>query len=1240
MTQSAVDTFRQFRRFEIVSRLGSGSGGEVFEAIDRERHARVALKALGSPTPEMIRALKREFRSVQDIQHENLVRLGELFEEDGQWFFTMEFIQGVDFLQYVSLSGHEARNSAAPISGRNSRAHAARCDEAKLRASLLQLVRGLSALHAAGKIHRDIKPSNILVTREGRVVIIDFGAMLDTDNGQLSEEGAVIGTPLYMSPEQSAGEEASAPADWYGVGGILFHALTGTLPFLGSMGEILEKKISREAPPPSQFAANLPSDLEDLCVELLRCEPESRPVGPDILRRLTGEVPANDTRPLTPSRAFVGRRRELAELADASAAVASGGTVAFFVHGESGVGKSALIRTFTDRLIASSAEPIVLLRGRCYERESVPFKGVDGLIDSLSQFLLERDSDEVEKLLPDGFDLLCRAFPVLADVSPGHTESTGAAQILNPNEQRARLFTAARELLLRVGARFQLVLLVDDLQWTDSDSLALLLEVLRAPRAPRLLFVASMRVGTQRSTGGRLADEQIKRIGGDVRHLYVERLPSSDAEELVSFLLGDGVNTSAEDIRSIASEAAGHPLFIDELVRQRALHSSSPGPMRLDDALWERVIRLDAQSRRLLEVVVVAGAPIQQEKASHAAGMDSATLFVSASTLRNAHMIAAGGVRSDDHLEAYHDRVRESVLAHLDETARKATHARIAVAEEQSKLPDAEALATHWDGAGNAARAAEYAVVAGDRASHGLAFSRAVHWYQRALDLSPPLGEAGSPLRKKLAEALTSDGREAEAAEVRLEISKYAEPVEALDLRRHAAEQFLQSGHFEQGYVLLRAVLAEVGERFPLSPLAVVFWVIVSRLRLRVRGLAYKERDPAELERRALVRIDSVWSAGTGFAMTDNIRGAYFQTNNLLLALNAGDPQRIARALAMEVCFTSAGGSKKKALTHELLAAATKVSEQVGTPYALALARFAAGYTRYMNGEWSDSKREFTDAEERFRDHCVGVNWLLSSTRTMLYRTLVLSGELRELSDRIPPVLRTAVERGDTYAVLNLRAIPMTMIHLAADRPDAALENINQLLEMLPKGVFHIQHYFVLLASLECDIYSGAAPRGLKRLEASAAAMKRSLLLRVEAVRVLMIDQEGRCAPAAAAQTPSAPPPALVAAAQAKAVELGRVNSPWAQALGIALGAGVSALRADRAATISELDRAGKALTAVDMQLHAAAIQRRHGQLTGGAIGIAQVAEAEAAMDKLGVQNHEAMTRLYTPGVELLLGPC
>ena len=172
-------------RFVVGNLLGRGGMGVVYEVRDLERGANVALKTLLDTGSEQLLAFKNEFRALQDLTHPNLIRLYELFESDGLWFFTMERIQGTPFTKFVRPRG---------------------LDPLRLRGSLIQLVRGLLALHGADKVHRDVKPSNTLVEQGGRVVLLDFGLVGDV--GSVKEGGLPrAGTAAYMAPRQVGGDD-------------------------------------------------------------------------------------------------------------------------------------------------------------------------------------------------------------------------------------------------------------------------------------------------------------------------------------------------------------------------------------------------------------------------------------------------------------------------------------------------------------------------------------------------------------------------------------------------------------------------------------------------------------------------------------------------------------------------------------------------------------------------------------------------------------------------------------------------------------------------------------------------------------------------------------------------------------------------------------------------------------------------------------------------------------------------
>jgi hypothetical protein len=430
--------FRGNDRFLVQGQLGAGGYGVVYRALDRERNTPVALKTLRHVGAKALVRFKQEFRALADVSHPNLVTLYELSSHDDQWFFTMELVDGVNFLWYMRGDTYPDESSptsalSSPTSSEHSDffkqasdkistatgAPAGAMNLDRLRHALPQLAEGVLALHEAEKLHRDIKPSNVLVTREGRVVLLDFGLISELAPEHTHSLDAV-GTPAYMSPEQAAGLPLTEASDWYSVGSMLYQALTGCLPFSGPLLEVLRRKQESEPAPPRELAPGVPNDLDSLCQELLRLDPGKRPSGLEIRRRLRGvSVPglAIDTAlPVPPgSTPFVGREQHLEALRDAFRTMKGGRAVTVAVRGGSGMGKSALVRRFLEELKEKEGEAVVL-SGRCYERESVPFKALDALVDALSRYLRHLPSAQAEALLPHDILALARVFPVLRQV--------------------------------------------------------------------------------------------------------------------------------------------------------------------------------------------------------------------------------------------------------------------------------------------------------------------------------------------------------------------------------------------------------------------------------------------------------------------------------------------------------------------------------------------------------------------------------------------------------------------------------------------------------------------------------------------------------------------------------------------------------------------------------------------------------------------------------------------------------
>jgi len=235
-------------RFEVVDVVGAGGMGVVYRVTDQRTGRTLALKTMRHVDGDSLARFKDEFRAVADLRHPNLVHLIELFETPHEWFFTMEYVDGRDLV--------------TAIGSRPDRPW----DWARLRASMRQLCGAVRALHAAHRVHRDLKPSNVLVTDEGRVVLLDFGLSVATVHGAQRGDVIAAGTAAYMAPEQARGKKVDKRADVWAFGAILYEMLTGRQAFSGeTISDTIVSVLSREI----DWAA-LPSSVPPRIHRLLR----------------------------------------------------------------------------------------------------------------------------------------------------------------------------------------------------------------------------------------------------------------------------------------------------------------------------------------------------------------------------------------------------------------------------------------------------------------------------------------------------------------------------------------------------------------------------------------------------------------------------------------------------------------------------------------------------------------------------------------------------------------------------------------------------------------------------------------------------------------------------------------------------------------------------------------------------------------------------------------------------------
>jgi hypothetical protein len=788
----------------------------------------------------------------------------------------------------------------------------------------------------------------------------------------------------------------------------------------------------------------------------------------------------------------------------------------------------------------------------------------------------------------------------------------------------------------RLARRKSVVLFIDDLQWGDTDSAALLESLFRPPRPPPVLWVACFRgeeAGTSPLLRTLLPSQSAWASEVHRSELALNELTLQEARELAHGLLRKGSVARAE---AIAQEAGGNPFLIYELVRSAGESGEAP-VTSLGNIILSRVSRLPEGARLFLELVAVAGQPIALEVVKRAAkiqGEDEAVLGV----LRARYLVRTRRTESWIEVETYHDRTREAVSQHLSSSVLKAHHGLLATELEASGRADPEILVTHFQGAGEQAKAAQLALAAGDRASSALAFDRAARLYRTALELDSDRSIQTPHLREKLGDALTNAGRGGEAAEAYLGAVAGVTGVDKLELQRRAAAQFMLSGRIDEGLDVARGVLEAVGVSLAKSMHRSILRFVVWRVRIRLRGLSFHERDVAQISAEECIRIDTCFSVMQGLAMVDTFWAQEFHARNLVYSLEAGDIYRIARALVSEAGVHAILGGRNRRRGQEVLELAKMSAERSANPHAVGLAALQSGVFAFLRGEWAECRRRMDHAEATLRGQCTGVAWEIATAQMMATMSLVFMGELKLLKERLPSLLQEAEGRGDRYKGNDFRGRVAHLLPLIDDQPERAYAQVKMFLTHSPGRAYHLHHWWALLARLETDFYCGRGRAAWAEVSRQWGPFRRTLATRVQFLNILSRHHRASAALVFAedCNLRNRERRRLIRTAEREAARIEREQMPWGLGLAALLRAGVAARRGNTGEAARLLTAAETILESTDMPLYAAAARRRRGELIAGDEGDegrALIADSDFFMLKQEIRNPGRMAAMLAPGV-------
>ena len=767
--------------YEVTAPLGEGGMGEVYLAHDTQLDRRVAIKLLPAhlATDSVARErLRREAIAAAALDHPFICKIYEIGEDTRGLFIAMEYISGETLYDRLR-SGRLPLAETMRVAG--------------------EIAEALEEAHAGGFVHRDLKPANVMLTKQGRVKVMDFGLAkrfvpekavegsatltATAPAAELTSPGAVIGTLNYMSPEQVKGELLDQRSDIYSFGILLCEMATGKHPFRRTSTMETVAAILRDAPALDETSSgDLPPGLMVLIRRLLAKSPADRyqsmtDVRADMARLASGPSSIAETeQPKGVRLPLIERDAERAELLRHLDGALAGRGSLVLIGGEPGVGKTHLTEDFSR---AARRRGCLSLIGHCYEMEGappyVPFIEMLEYIGRATpletfRYAIGDAAPEVARIMPE----LRRMFP---DIQPSVE--------LPPEQQRRFLFNSYRDFVERSARLTPIVAVFEDLHWSDEPTLLLLQHI-----ALTLETLPMVIIGTYRDVELDVNRPFAKALENLLRQklatrMPLHRLPIAGVEGMLAAMSGHAPPPSLA--RAIFEETEGNPFFVEEIFQ----HLSEEGKLMDPTGVWNtnlrvdqlqvpegvrlvigrRLERLSEESRRVLMTAAVIGRsfslPLLEELES--SRPDAALEAVEEA--ERAHLAAPERSGRETRYRFVHELIRQTLAESLSLPRRQRLHARVAAAIEKvyaSNLDyQASALAHHLYQAGTAAdveKAVTWLIRAAARDYSAAAHEEALSHLDHALSLlEEETGARPADTHRQRAGVLRSLGRSSEA---------------------------------------------------------------------------------------------------------------------------------------------------------------------------------------------------------------------------------------------------------------------------------------------------------------------------------------------------------------------------------------------------------------------------------------------------------------------------------------------
>lgn len=746
-------------RYEIGEPLGEGGMKRVFQARDNrlDREVAVSLIRTDGITADDMKRIDREARAMAKLgDHPHVVGVYDIGEEDGQPYIVSQLMTGGD----VAAMLKDSVGSGLPL--------------AQVAAIADHVCQALTHAHSHGIVHRDIKPSNVWLTPDGNALLGDFGLAVTLDRTRITQAGMMMGTIAYMPPELATdGSHAAEPrSDLYSLGVMLYEMATGRLPFEGVSPEsLLYQHVSATPVPPSAINSSILKAFDALALRLLEKSVSDRPASASDVREALALLVAASSDSATSGAAasaaaatnrssdslltsahsvFVGRLDEVAQLHAAYEDAAAGRGRLLMLVGEPGIGKTRLTE---EAATYAGLRGGRVVAGSCFEGDVAP--AYWPWVQVVRQYLAGTSPDQARAALGQGAGEIAQIVSEIRELIP----DLKPPPELEPDEMRFRLFDAMASFIARASSEHPLVIILDDLHWSDTPSLMLLEFVVRQVRSSNVLLIATYR-DVEIGRGHALSAS----LGVVLRESHVSRvvLRGLDEATVADFLERTaGRPVPATLTQAVFRETEGNPFFVNETARllidegridDKSLKSGAwdlAVPQSVREVIGRRLDRLSGELNELLTLASVIGREFEVEVLAHVSDRTADEIVDSLEEGVKAQVIEEdrGGPST---FRFSHALIKETLLDEPTTIRRIRIHGRVADAIyeiHQAKLePYLAELAYHACEAstGRCDTAIDYSIRAAELAMSQVAWEEAVELLARAREVLEQ-SETGDP---------------------------------------------------------------------------------------------------------------------------------------------------------------------------------------------------------------------------------------------------------------------------------------------------------------------------------------------------------------------------------------------------------------------------------------------------------------------------------------------------------------